>query len=137
MTDKLERQILFRLIKENDYLSSKDLAFSLDISEKTVLKYLNLLKADLLDNGASLEVKHGYGSRLLINDQELFNAYLADIGSSAIPSSKQERRIYVLYRLLNSDDYINIYDLADELYISASLLRLIIKDLTDIIENMI
>ena len=137
MTDKLERQILFRLIKENDYLSSKDLAFSLDISEKTVLKYLNLLKADLLDNGASLEVKHGYGSRLLINDQELFNAYLADIGSSAIPSSKQERRIYVLYRLLNSDDYINIYDLADELYISASLLRLIIKDLADIIENMI
>lgn len=135
MTDKLERQILFRLIKENDYISSKDLAFSLDISEKTVLKYLNLLKIDLLDNGACLEVKHGYGSRLQISDQELFNAYLADIGNNAIPSSKEERRIYVLFRLLNSDDYINIYDLADELYISASLLRLIIKDLADIIDK--
>lgn len=135
MVDNLEKQILFRLIKENDYISSKDLAFSLDTSEKTVLKYLNQLKADLKDNGASLEVKHGYGSRLEINDQELFNNYLADISNTSIPSSKEERRIYVLYRLLTTEDYINIYDLADELYISASLLRLIIKDLTDIIEK--
>jgi len=135
MLDNLEKQILFRLLKEDDYISSKDLAFSLDTSEKTVLKYLNLLKGDLTDNGASLEVKHGHGSRLQIDDQELFNDYLADIKNSSIPSGKEERKMYVLYRLLNVDDYINIYDLADELYVSASLLRLIIKDLADIIDK--
>lgn len=135
MIDHIEKQILFKLIKSADYLSSKDLAFSLDTSEKTILKYMNLLKNDLEGNGASLEVKHGYGSRLQINDQELFNNYLADIGSNGIPSSKEERKIYVLYRLLNTEDYINIYDLADELYVSTSLLRLIIKDLSDIIDK--
>ena len=135
MIDNIEKQILFRLIKEADYISSKDLAFSLGTSEKTVLKYLNLLKNDIKDNGASLEVKHGYGSRLEISDQDLFNDYLSDIGNSAIPSGKEERRIYVLYRLLNTEDYINIYDLADELFVSASLLRLIIKDLADIIDK--
>ena len=102
MIDNIEKQILFRLIKEADYISSKDLAFSLDTSEKTVLKYLNLLKNDLKDNGASLEVKHGYGSRLNVSDQDLFNDYLTDIGNSAIPSGKEERKIYVLSRLLNT-----------------------------------
>ena len=135
MIDHIEKQILFKLIKSADYLSSKDLAFSLDTSEKTILKYLNLLKSDLAENGASLEVKHGYGSRLQIDDQELFNNYLADIGNNGIPSSKEERKIYVLYRLLTTEDYINIYDLADELYVSTSLLRLIMKDLSDIIDK--
>ena len=129
MIDNIEKQILYHMIRSADYISSKDLSFSLNTSEKTVLKYLNLLKADLKDNGASLEVKHGYGSRLQITDQEKFNSYLADIGNSSIPSGKEERKIYVLFRLLNTDDYINIYDLADELYVSPSLLRLIIKDL--------
>ena len=135
MIDNIEKQILFRLIKEADYISSKDLAFSLDTSEKTVLKYLNLLKNDLKDNGASLEVKHGYGSRLNVSDQDLFNDYLTDIGNSAIPSGKEERKIYVLSRLLNTEDYINLYDLADELYISTSLLRMIIKDISGICEK--
>lgn len=135
MADNIERQILTKLIKTNDYMTSKDLAFSFDISEKTVLKYLNNLKTDLEENGATLEIKHAYGSILKINNQEKFNKYLAQYGTDGVPTGKEERKSYVLSRLLNTDDYINVYDLADELYISPSLLRLIIKDLISTVEQ--
>ena len=135
MGDSIERQILSKLIKTNDYITSKELAFSFNVSEKTVLKYLNNLKCDLENNGATIEIKHAYGSVLKIQDQELFNKYLAQNGTDGVPTNKEERKAYVLSRLLNTEDYINIYDLADELYISPSLLRLIIKDLYTTIEK--
>ena len=135
MADNLERQIITKLIKSNDYITSKDLAFSLNVSEKTILKYLNNIKTDLEANGAELVVKHGYGSILKVDNQEKFNKYIAEISSNEIPSSKHERNIYVLSKLLNTDDYINIYDLADELYVSPSLLRIIIKDLINLVKS--
>ena len=135
MADTIERQILTKLIKSNDYLTSKDLAFSFDVSEKTILKYLNNLKCDLEKNGATLEIKHGYGSILRIENQEKFNRYLAQYGTDGVPTNKEERKSYVLSKLVNTEDYINVYDLADELYISPSLLRLIIKDLLPVIER--
>ena len=135
MADNIERQLLSKLIKANNYITSKELAFSLDVSEKTILKYLNGLRSDLERNGASLEIKHGYGSMLKVDNQEKFNKYLAQNGTNRIPSTKEERKVYILSRLLNTEDYINVYDLADELYISPSLLRLIIKDLVKTIER--
>lgn len=135
MIDNIERKLLSKLIKSSDYITSKDLAFSMNLSEKTVLKYLNNIKKDLEENGASLEVKHGYGSILKVDNQELFNKYLAQLGANEVPSSKEERKSYVLTRLLNTDDYINIYDLAEELYISPSLLRIIFKDIAETIRH--
>ena len=135
MQDNIQREILLKLLKTDDYIISKDLAFSLNVSEKTVLKYLNVLKSELKDNGAELEVKHGSGSRLVITNQNLFNAYMEDGSRPDIPDTKEGRRSYVLFRLLSTQEYINIYDLADELYISPSLLRLTIKDLKSTLDN--
>lgn len=122
-------------MKSSDYVSSKDLAFALNISEKTVLKYLNILKSELQGNGAALEVKHGFGSYLAITDQEAFNSYFGDETTDEVPFTKEGRKAYVLSRLINTEDYINIYDLADELYVSPSLLRLTIKSLADITDS--
>ena len=135
MADSIERQILSKLIKANDYITSRELAFSFDVSEKTILKYLNNLRSDLEKNGATLEIKHAYGSMLKIENQEKFNRYLAHHGTNAVPSTKEERKSYVLSRLMNTEDYVNVYELADELYVSPSLLRLIIKDLLKTIEQ--
>ena len=135
MKENIEKQIISKLIKSSDYITSKDLAFSLNTSEKTILKYLNNLKSELEENGAELNVKHGYGSKLIVNNQDKFNKFLAQFGTSEVPSTKQERQSYILTRLLNTKDYINIYDLADELYISPSLLRILLKDIITIIEK--
>jgi len=135
MLEAIQREILLKLMKSSDYVSSKDLAFTLNTSEKTILKHLNILKSDLKENGASLEVKHGHGSYLAITDQEAFRAYLGEDTPEEVPVTKEGRRAYVLSRLINTEDYVNIYDLADELYISPSLLRLIIKGLVDVIES--
>ena len=110
MADNIERQLLSKLIKANNYITSKELASSLDVSEKTILKYLNGLRSDLERNGASLEIKHGYGSMLKVDNQEKFNKYLAQNGTNRIPSTKEERKVYILSRLLNTEDYINVYD---------------------------
>ena len=135
MAANIEKQILSKLIKSSDYLTSKELAFSFNISEKTILKYLNNLKDDLENNGATLQVKHGFGSILIVNDQEKFQKYMSQQAVNEIPASKEERKAYILSRLLNTVDYINIYDLSEELYISPSLSRLLIKDLSVTIDK--
>lgn len=42
---------------------------------------------------------------------------------SPIPSTKEERVIYIFSKLLKADDYITIHQLADELYISRSTIE--------------
>jgi len=134
--DKIDN-ILHALMSSPDYQTSKDLAVKWNTSEKTVLKYLNILKYEVEDHGAVLDIRHGTGTKLIIKDPVVFNQYLAEFSSEekGILNNPQTRRSYVLMRLLTNGDYISLYDLADELYISPSLLRNIIRSLKETAEQ--
>lgn len=135
MKDTKIKMLVAKLAQSNEPISSSDLAFTLGISEKTVLKYLKILRQELESHGASLRVKQGTGTYLVVSDPVKFNAYMATQEPSDLLDNPQSRRTYVLMRLLLADDYINLYDFSDELYISPSLLRSIIKSLLDIIDQ--
>ena len=72
MKYELLAQLLKYLIQEKDYVSGKTIAETFKTSEKTVLKYMNLLKDEIANHGAVIEVKQGYGSKLIIKDHEKF-----------------------------------------------------------------
>jgi Transcriptional antiterminator len=129
--------ILHALMAANDYKTSKELADEWNTSEKTILKYLNILKYEVADHGAVLDIRHGTGTKLIVKDPAVFNAYLAEFSSEekGILNNPQTRKAYVLMRLLTNGDYISLYDLADELYISPSLLRNIIRSLKETAEQ--
>lgn len=131
--------ILIELLKapKQEYVSSSSLAFSLNISKRTILKYLTLLKEDLKKHGAELVMKQGSGCLLEIYDQELFDDYYQEL----IKSDENEtdtpegRRKQLLHKLISTNTFLNIYNLADELYVSPSLLRKDISTLTPIIKK--
>lgn len=131
MKYELLTQLLKYLIQEKDYVSGKKIAETFKTSEKTVLKYLNLLKEEIIDHGATIEVKQGYGSRLIIKDHEKFNQYVSafSMQENGILENPQSRKSYVMMRLLTDGTFVDLYELADELYVSPSLLRVIIKEI--------
>lgn len=125
--------ILKYLTHNDNYVSGKELSVNLKISEKTVLKYLNQIKEEIIPHGAEIEVLQGKGSHLIIHDPNLFNQYINSIceHGNEILSNPASRKSYVLMRLLTDGKYIDLYDLADELYVSPSLLRSIIKEIAE------
>jgi lichenan operon transcriptional antiterminator len=135
MKESKLKLLVDKLAQSNVPISSSDLAFTLGMSEKTVLKYLNILREELESHGATLRIKQGAGTYLVITDSVKFNEYMSKQDQKDILDNPQSRRIYVLMRLLLADDYLNLYDFSDELYISPSLLRSIIKSLQDIIDQ--
>ena len=100
------------LARHTDYVSGKDLAFALHTSEKTILKYLNILKDELKDNGAEIDIKQGMGSRIVIHDQNCFQKYLSSFSQkeNGILSNPQARKTYVLVKLLTNGSYIDFYE---------------------------
>ncbi len=120
-----------KLLNANTYVTSKSLAFALNTSDKTIRKYISILKYDLEQHGASLDVKQGTGIKLEVRDRALFQQYISSTNEEVSYNDPTTRRIYVLFRLITEEDYVDLYTLAEELYISPSLLRSIIKSLSE------
>ena len=64
VTMRIDEKLLTTLLNETEPVSGKQLAFILGVSEKTVQKYLNVLKDILADHGAAIMTKQRVGSRL-------------------------------------------------------------------------
>lgn len=124
-----EKQILTYLISRDDYVSSADIGFATGVSDRTVRKYLSILKEEVQEHGAYLDVSHGQGFRLFVQDPVTFHKYVEKDSPKETFSNPESRKKYILLRLLTSTDYIDSYDLADEVYVSPSLLRMHLKEI--------
>lgn len=132
---RIDEKLLTTLLNETDPISGKQLAFILGVSEKTVQKYLNILKDILADHGAAIMTKQRVGSYIVVHDSAAFNAFLSAQSDTRYMDDPVLRQRYVLTRLILTDDYINIYDLAEEISISPSLARNIIKELHPVLQK--
>ena len=133
MKENIQRHMLNILLDTKTPVNSKTMAQTLGISEKTTLKYLNFLKQDVADYGATIDIKQGQGSILIIQDASLFARYLNSSKDNDYLNDPKQRNIYILSRLLLESDYLNVYDLSDELAISPSLLRSCLKTVSGIL----
>lgn len=132
----IEKDIVnYLLSKKDEYVSSSDIGFALGVSSRTIRNYMSNLKNTLSNNGATLDVYHGQGFKIIIEDQAKFKEYLQDDEKETPFSNPEARKKYILLRLLTATDYINSYDLADEVSVSASLLRIHLKEIAEILER--
>lgn len=123
---------IIRLLMEygdKEYISSEKIAYFLNISKRTVLTYMNKLREESAARGFELVAKQGAGCKLVIHDRETFDKWYQEDGLDDNLSEVERRRKQIFFKLITSSNYINIYDLADELYVSASLVRKDIKTL--------
>lgn len=134
--NKNQRIIISELLKIKSSTTSQELSLKLGISSKTVLRCLNSLKEECINNGAIISMKPGEGILLKITDNNLFNKFLENTCKlNDIPSTPEERLDYLLHLLLYSCDYIKTADIAETLYISQSRLRTDIKDIKNILKK--
>ncbi len=132
---RIDEKILQALLNQTEPVSSKEIAFSLNISEKTVKKYINMLKDIVPSFGATIVTKQRVGSYIVVNDTEAFNQFLNKQSDSKTMDDPDLRKRYLLTRLILTDDYINIYDLAEEINCSTSLVREDFKEIKAVLDR--
>lgn len=121
--------ILQELMAANGPVTSDFLSKKLQVTSRTVRNDIKELDSTLSDYGASITSIRGTGYALFIKEESLFRSYLKEILKNnhakfgAIPNSSYERVVYIIRRLLLSDNNIKLDDLATELYVSKSTIQ--------------
>ena len=125
----ISRQMIriYRVLSKTEYRTANGLAKELGVSSKTVRNQIKSLNKLLHDYGGRVEAKHAVGYRLTVHNaaklkelEKLMQNYTYQ--RSVIPNSSRERIQYLLEYLLNTDRYVKLDDLSDQLYISTRTL---------------
>lgn len=124
-----KNKMILSYLKSNDtYTQSNALAKYLNVSERTIKRYIKSLNYDLEDNGAKIDSTKGLGYKLTILSNEEFNKYINKI--SGINDSKSSMTKDSLINIL-IDYPVKLDSLAIKLYTSRSTLQ---NELTSIRE---
>lgn len=118
MNDK-NIQLIKTLLEAKKWTTSAELAAELDVSVRTVKNYVS----DLNQIYPNLIVSSTNGYR--INTDVAASAMNENFPQ--IPQTNKERSTYISIKLLRSQNPISLYDLCDELFISMSTLRTVLK----------
>lgn len=118
---------LLSLLSQDNFQTAEFFAQKLNTSTKTVRTLLKQLEENLLDNGAHIIAKNGYGYKLSIDSLEKFRDFFLT-KKSYLPNTSQERVQYLLEYFLNSKDYIKTEDLCDVLCVCKKTLAVDIKE---------
>lgn len=91
--------------RRNEFVKSSEVATILQLSDRTIRKYIKTLKPEIEKNGATLIAKQGYGYQLKINLMIEFENFLKrylstkSVDQESINDSK-DRQYYILNLLL-------------------------------------
>lgn len=136
-----EKELLRQLIDhQGEYLTSQYLASELLLSDRTIRNYLKRLNEAIENNGGRLIAKQGQGYQLEVVNKLAFALFLkqrevtVEYGDQVTEFyGSEDRKKYILNKLLLEDRAIVIDDLAEELYISRSSL---VNDIQEIKEKL-
>lgn len=128
MNDKQE-QLINYLLKTKDWTTSSSIAKNIGMSVRTVKNYVNDLNVTY-DNLIKSS-QNGY----LINVPLAISILSMNQSYNLVPQTNKERSIYLITKLLRESEKINVYDFIDEIYISFSTYKNVIKLLKNTLEE--
>ncbi len=119
-------------------ISGTYLANMNQVTSRTTREDIKKLSELLNENGATIETIMGKGYQLMIQDDNQYREFLKTMfaeesNSEKLPRSPEERIAYIIRRLLLSEDYLKLEDIADEIYISKSTIQNDIKEVRKIL----
>lgn len=120
------------LCQYNDYITTSEIAKAINVTDRTVKNDLYDLRNYVKENGGELITKQGYGLKIEVVDEKLFNLaktsnnvkfYYVDGRSNSLdPRCDQIAKMIILEK-----GYVKIDDVADRLYLSKSTIKQEIK----------
>lgn len=123
---KNEIDIIKLLISSPNYITTYDIANSTGINRRVVRDEMNHIKTFLNELGWTINVKVSKGYLLIKKScsdleklQEMIESYEQE-REYLIPNLPEDRRSFIINKLIEINDYIKIDDIADELLVSRS-----------------
>ena len=140
MLNQKEKMILNYLSQDSSrYVTSKELADHLSCTDRTVRTYLKNVSQELtkLGEGVVIESKQGFGYRLSIQDEKLYQQFLAGhhIQNGMANADISDRHHFILNKLLFEQEGLLFEDLMDQLFVSRSTLSADFKKLRQLLEK--
>ena len=129
---------LFKLLKEDEYLTASFLAQSIQVSDKTARNLLSKLAYVLEGYNVQIEIKHGKGYRICINDGSEIDKVISKVflkKEDGIPNSTEERVKYLKEYLLGLNRYCKLEELSQALYISRKTITADLKKVEEDIKK--
>lgn len=134
-----EQDILNLLIENrSDYFSSQYIAQKVNLSSKTVRKYIKRLNTILRNSSTEIIVKRGSGYRLIINDGKQFGTLMSKIdyysnvtNDVRYLNNNEDRERYILNSILIENNRQSVYEYAKEMFVSESTINNVIYGIKD------
>lgn len=120
MNDK-QRLLVEYLLKTKDWTTSSTIANQMGVSVRTVKSYISDLNVET--PGIIAASQNGY----LVNTGIAISLLNNENKYGSIPQTNKERTFYLITKLLREDKPINIYDFCDEIFISLSTFKTVLK----------
>ena len=122
--DRKQKSILIELMN-HEFVSGQDLAAYIQMSTRSVRTIIKNIIQDI--KGARIE-SGSFGYRLVIEDSAMFLQYLQQEKTF---EDSQSRFQYIFNRFIENNDYIKVDDLCEELYLSKTQLKQILKEVRE------
>lgn len=125
MKEKQWELLLHLLETQECYVTSKTLATTLCLSEKTIRTYIQELTSIVTSHGATIIAKPGYGYQLSVQQYLRFETFLKQSKPfirqhHILCESASQRKHYLLQKLLLDNEVLSLDDISDALYVSRS-----------------
>jgi lichenan operon transcriptional antiterminator len=133
--------ILRELMGAESPLTSEHLAKVNQVTSRTARSDIKELDAILSKFGAEIKSVRGTGYELIIQDDQLYRKLLSEVFledyclQENLPNLPEERVQFLIKRLLLTEGYIKLEELADELYISKSTIQNDLRDVKKIFKQ--
>ncbi len=121
-----QKQLLYLLNCQHGLVTGSELAAKLNTSERTVRNDILQINEVLESQDVHIQAVRGKGYWLLVGNRAVLHELLSD-GENK--QTRQDRIRYLLERLVRSDEWCDLMDLEDEMYVSRSTLETDLKEI--------
>ncbi len=121
-----QKLILTYMNGKHSVVPGKELAERLGVSTRTVRFAVSEMNDLLREDGISVDAVSGKGYRLSVRDRERFHELISD---REIIHTKEDRIVYLIMRFISSDDWVNLSELEDDIFVSRTTLENDIREI--------
>ena len=133
MIDKRWVKLITVLHKSGENVPIKELEKKLKLSAKTIKQIIEQNKEESDVYGFHIVNRFALGYSLIIDDEQKFHKFLLTVNTA---SDESTMRIYgIIEKLVQTQDYVRIEDIAEEMFVSRATLDRLMPKVKEIVQR--